>query len=92
MEPDGAGDVTVGAQFKPGTFVDAYHFIVDNPHFLAVKALDGADRAMGPALNALAARSLGLEEAPASLAPVAQPRRLNVHGAVVGELIAVLPD
>ena len=59
---------------------------------LAVKALDGADRAMGPALIALAARSLGLAEIPAVLAPLARPPRLNVHGTVVGELIAMLPD
>ena len=59
---------------------------------LAVKALDGADRAMGPALIALAARSLGLAEVPAALAPLARPPRLNVHGTVVGELVAVLPD
>jgi L-asparaginase II len=59
---------------------------------LAVKALDGADRAMGPALIALAARCLGLSAAPTALAPVARPPRLNVHGTVVGELVAVLPD
>ena len=53
MEPDGAGDVTVGAQFKPGTFVDAYHFIVDNPHLLLVQTgylLELAFAALGIAL------------------------------------------
>jgi len=59
---------------------------------LAVKALDGADRAMGPALIALALRCLGLADMPAILAPVGRPPRLNGHGAVVGELVAVLPD
>jgi L-asparaginase len=59
---------------------------------LAVKALDGADRAMGPALIALAMRSLGLKDMPEALAPIARPPRLNVHGTVVGELVAVLPD
>jgi L-asparaginase II len=59
---------------------------------LAVKALDGADRAMGPALIALTLRALGLSEAPDALAPLARPLRLNVHGSVVGELVVGLPD
>jgi osmoprotectant transport system permease protein len=53
VEPDGSGDVTVGAQFKPGTFVDAYHFIVDNPHLLLVQTgylLELAFAALGIAL------------------------------------------
>ena len=56
---------------------------------LAVKALDGADRAMGPALIALAVRCLGLADVPALLAALARPPRLNVHGTQVGELVAV---
>jgi L-asparaginase II len=59
---------------------------------LAVKALDGADRAMGPALIALALRCLGLTDMPAILTPVARPPRLNVHGTQVGELVAAYPD
>ena len=45
--------MTVGAQFKPGTFVDAYHFIVDNPHLLLVQTgylLELAFAALGIAL------------------------------------------
>lgn len=59
---------------------------------LAVKALDGADRAMGPALIALAVRCLGLADVPALLAALARPPRLNVHGTQVGELVTVHPD
>jgi osmoprotectant transport system permease protein len=53
VEPDRSGDVTAGAQFKPGTFVDAYHFIVDNPHLLLVQTgylLELAFAALGIAL------------------------------------------
>jgi len=45
--------VTLGDQFKPGTFVDAYHFLVDNPHLLLVQSwylLELALAALGIAL------------------------------------------
>jgi L-asparaginase II len=59
---------------------------------VAVKALDGADRAMAPALIPLVLRCLGLADVPDVLAPLARPPRHNGHGDVVGELVGRLPD
>jgi L-asparaginase II len=58
---------------------------------LAVKALDGGDRAVGPALIALLARELGLAEIPDVARRQARPPVLNDAGSVVGELVATLP-
>jgi L-asparaginase II len=58
---------------------------------LAVKVLDGGDRAVGPALVALLVRHLGLDDVPAGAESTARPPVLNDAGAVVGELRAVLP-
>ena len=58
---------------------------------LAVKTLDGADRAVGPALVALLVRHLGLAELPDIVRRQARPPVLNDAGAVVGELVATLP-
>jgi L-asparaginase II len=58
---------------------------------LAVKALDGGDRAVGPALIALLVRRLGLAEVPDVARRQSRPPVLNDAGAVVGELVATLP-
>lgn len=58
---------------------------------LALKALDGADRAVGPALIALLVRELGLAEPPEVTRKQARPPVVNDAGAVVGELVAALP-
>ncbi len=58
---------------------------------LAVKVLDGADRAVGPALLALLVRQLGLADAPDVTLRQARPPVLNDAGAVVGELVTTLP-
>jgi L-asparaginase II len=58
---------------------------------LAVKALDGGDRAVGPALVALLVRHLGLSDVPQGAGATARPPVLNDAGAVVGELVAELP-
>lgn len=58
---------------------------------LAVKALDGGDRAVGPALIALLVRQLGLTEVPDVARRQARPDVVNDVGTVVGELVAVLP-
>ena len=58
---------------------------------IAVKVLDGNDRATGPALVALLARCLGLAELPDRVAPVARPPVRNDHHEVVGEIRALLP-
>jgi L-asparaginase II len=59
---------------------------------LAVKVLDGADRAVDPATVGLVTRLLGLDDVPASTATLARPPVTNDAGDVVGELRAVLPD
>lgn len=58
---------------------------------LAVKALDGGDRAVGPALIALLVRHLDLPEVPDVARRQARPPIVNDAGAVVGELVATLP-
>jgi len=58
---------------------------------VAVKALDGADRAVGPALIALLVRRLGCADVPDVARHRARPPVLNDAGAVVGELVAGLP-
>lgn len=58
---------------------------------LAVKARDGGDRAVGPALIALLVRALGLAEVPDAVRRQARPPVLNDVGGVVGELVATLP-
>jgi L-asparaginase II len=58
---------------------------------LAVKALDGGDRAVGPALVALLVRHLGLAEVPSGAEAHARPPVRNDAGEVVGELVARLP-
>ncbi len=59
---------------------------------LAVKVLDGADRAVDPATVGLVARLLGLEAVPEPAAKLARPSITNDAGNVVGELLAVFPD
>ncbi|MEE4274729.1 MAG: asparaginase [Thermoleophilia bacterium] len=59
---------------------------------LAVKVLDGADRAVDPATVGLVARLLGLEDVPEPAAKLARPPVTNDAGTVVGELLAVFPD
>jgi len=58
---------------------------------VAVKALDGGDRAVGPALIALLVRRLGLTEMPDVARRQSRPPVLNDAGRVVGELVATLP-
>ena len=58
---------------------------------LVVKAVDGADRAVEPALVALLVRHLGLDEVPVAAAGLARPPVRNDRGDAVGELIARLP-
>jgi L-asparaginase II len=58
---------------------------------LCVKALDGADRAVGPAVVALLVRHLGLADVPEAARRHARPPLLNDAGTVVGELVATLP-
>ena len=58
---------------------------------VAVKVLDGADRATGPALATLLARCLGLDDVPDDVVPVARPVVRNEHHDAVGEIRAVLP-
>ena len=57
---------------------------------LAVKALDGGDRAVGPALIALLVRHLGLDDVPDVAEGQARPPVRNDAGEVVGELVARL--
>jgi L-asparaginase II len=59
---------------------------------VAVKAIDGGDRATDPALIALITRCLGLAEAPEQARSLARPANTNDAGRVIGELVAVLPD
>lgn len=58
---------------------------------LAMKVLDGADRAVGPALIALLVRHLGCAEVPDVAQRQSRPPVLNDAGAVVGELVVTLP-
>lgn len=58
---------------------------------VAVKALDGGDRAVGPALIALLVRQLGLADVPDVARRQSRPPVLNDAGDVVGELVATLP-
>jgi L-asparaginase II len=58
---------------------------------VAVKALDGNDRATGPALATLLARCLGLDDVPDSVVAVARPLVRNDHNDAVGEIRAILP-
>jgi L-asparaginase II len=57
---------------------------------VAVKALDGNDRATGPALATLLARCLGLDDVPDSVVAVARPLVRNDHNDAVGEIRAIL--
>jgi L-asparaginase II len=57
---------------------------------VAVKVLDGNDRATAPALAALVARCLG-GDLPDGVLPVACPPILNDHGEAVGAITAALP-
>jgi len=59
---------------------------------IAAKAIDGGDRAVGPALVALLVRHLGLDDVPSGAESTARPVVLNDAGNVVGELRAVLPS
>ncbi len=59
---------------------------------LAVKALDGGDRAVGPALIALLVRHLGLPGVPAGAELHARPPVKNDSGDVVGELVVCLSE
>ena len=58
---------------------------------LAVKAIDGADRAVAPALMALLVRHLGLDDVPDGARAQAEPPVRNDVGTVVGRLTATLP-
>ena len=58
---------------------------------IAVKALDGGDRAVAPALIALLVRQLGLAGVPDVARHQSRPPVLNDAGSVVGELVATLP-
>ena len=58
---------------------------------VAVKVLDGNDRATGPALATLLARCLGLDDVPDAVAAVARPPVCNDHHDAVGEIVAVMP-
>lgn len=59
---------------------------------IAAKAVDGGDRAVGPALVALLVRHLGLDDVPSGAESTARPVVLNDAGNVVGELRAMLPS
>ncbi len=59
---------------------------------IAVKALDGASRAPGPALIALLVRHLGLPGVPDAACLRSRPPVVTASGDVVGELVACLPD
>lgn len=59
---------------------------------LAVKVLDGADRAVDPVAVGLVTRLLGLDTVPEPAAKLARPPVTNDAGNVVGELLAVFPD
>ncbi len=58
---------------------------------LAAKAIDGADRAVAPALIALLVRHLGLGDVPDGARVQAEPPVCNNVGTVVGKLTATLP-
>ena len=58
---------------------------------VAVKVLDGNDRATGPALATLLARCLGLDDVPDGVVAVARPLVRNDHHDAVGEIRAILP-
>jgi L-asparaginase II len=59
---------------------------------LAVKVVDGADRAMEPAAVAVLETLLGEDAVPDRVKGVGRPRIKNDAGDVVGELLAVVPD
>ncbi|MBN2205198.1 MAG: asparaginase [Thermoleophilia bacterium] len=59
---------------------------------LAVKVLDGADRAVAPVAVGLVAQLLSLEVVPEPVAKLTHPPITNDAGDVVGELLAVFPD
>lgn len=59
---------------------------------LAVKVLDGADRAADPAAVTLVVRLLGLQSAPAAALKLAEPPVTNDAGETVGRLAVVVPD
>jgi L-asparaginase II len=58
---------------------------------IAVKAVDGGDRAVGPALVALLVRHLELGEVPDGAKASARPAVLNDAGHTVGHLVSALP-
>ena len=58
---------------------------------LALKVLDGADRAAGPVTVELLARLLRDGDVPEQARALARPPVLNDAGDVVGELLAVIP-
>lgn len=58
---------------------------------LAIKVLDGADRAVDPVAVGLLARLLGRDDVPEPAAKLAQPPLTNAAGNVVGRLLAVFP-
>jgi L-asparaginase II len=59
---------------------------------LAVKVVDGADRAMEPAAVALLRAILGDDAIPDPVQRLGRPPLTNDNGEVVGELLPVLPD
>jgi len=58
---------------------------------VALKVLDGNDRATGPALAVLLAHCRGLDDVPELLVPVARPVVRNAHHDPVGRIVARLP-
>jgi L-asparaginase II len=58
---------------------------------LAVKVVDGADRALEPAAVATLVAVLGAEALPAELLALGRPPVTNDRGDIVGELLAVAP-
>jgi L-asparaginase II len=58
---------------------------------MAVKALDGASRAPGPALIALLVRHMGLPDVPDAARHRSRPPVVTAAGDVVGELVVSLP-
>jgi L-asparaginase II len=58
---------------------------------IALKVLDGNDRATGPALAVLLAHCWDLADVPEPVAPVARPVVYNDHHDPVGRIVARLP-
>jgi len=95
IEGEGELDTTIMQRF-PGTLskggAEALGCVtLPGGGALAIKALDGGDRAVDPALIALLVRHLGLPGVPAGAEEHARPPITNDAGDPVGELVARLP-